>query len=232
MGERMPACHYIAPDFNPDNVSRRTKPRHGQHQVRFMLPFAIQCTTCGDYMFQGTKCNCRKEVCYGEFYLNNPVFRLYMHCKNCFSEITIKTDPKNLDYAVEQGAQRHFEPWRDLQIAAAQENKRKMAGTMIQQVEEKTADTQREMDQMKELERLRATSKKLDKANLDEIIAKGKETSLENQLTEEDQKKIDNFEQEKGKVTVKTPNPFASSGIQSNAFSKKKSLIAYDDDDD
>ena len=31
----------------------------------------------------------------------------------CSAEITFKTDPKNTDYAVEHGASRNFEPWRE-----------------------------------------------------------------------------------------------------------------------
>lgn len=49
----------------------------------------------------------------GEDYLGIKIFRFYFHCKNCAAEISMKTDPKNSDYAMEQGATRNYEPWRD-----------------------------------------------------------------------------------------------------------------------
>ena len=64
MGERRVQSSYIPSDFDPSRVGRRSKPINGQHDVRFMLPMSIQCKNCGDYMFQGTKANGRKELCY------------------------------------------------------------------------------------------------------------------------------------------------------------------------
>ncbi|KAH0787807.1 Coiled-coil domain-containing protein [Histomonas meleagridis] len=202
MGERKPACHYIPPDFDPKRPARRCKPQNGQHQVRFMLPMSLQCKNCGDYMFLGTKVNCRKELCYDEFYLGINVYRIYMHCKSCYAEITLKTDPKNCDYIVEQGATRHFEPWRDFYIQQAMDEKTKMLGNKIQQVEESTVDTQREMDQLRELERLRAVSNKQNKTNIEKIIAKEEKQDV---LTDEDKKKIENFEEDQKKLRKERP---------------------------
>ena len=51
---------------------------------------------------------------------NNPtlplpvqVFRFYFRCSACAAELTMKTDPANSDYAMERGASRNYEPWRD-----------------------------------------------------------------------------------------------------------------------
>ena len=199
MGERKPACHYIPSDFDPTKPARRCKPQNGQHQVRFMLPMSLQCKNCGDYMFIGTKVNCRKELCYNEFYLGINVYRIYMHCKSCYAEITLKTDPKNCDYIVEQGATRHFEPWRDFYISQAMEEKRKMLGTVMEKVEESTVDTQIEMEQLRELERLRAVSNKQDKVDLDAVKSR---IEVDKKLTSDDDAKLDNFESEQKKLRL------------------------------
>ena len=41
------------------------------------------------------------------------VYRFYLRCSACSAEITFKTDPANTGYAVEAGATRNYEPWRD-----------------------------------------------------------------------------------------------------------------------
>lgn len=210
MGERKPSCHYIPHDFDPSKSIRRCKPQNGQHQVRFMLPFAIQCSNCGEYMFSGTKANCRKELCYTEFYLGEiNVYRLYMHCKSCYAEITIKTDPKNLDYIVEKGATRHFEPWRNFQVQLAMEEKEKLMGTKLKQVELKTADMERDVNGLHELERLKAASNKQAGFVLEEIPDGMYQTdggsSPQRSLTESDQAKIDNFERLKAERAKRRP---------------------------
>lgn len=37
------------------------------------------------------------------------IFRFYIKCTLCSTEITFKTDPKNADYTAEHGASRNFE---------------------------------------------------------------------------------------------------------------------------
>ena len=41
------------------------------------------------------------------------VFRFYFRCSKCGAEMSMKTDPKNSDYIMEQGATRNYEPWRE-----------------------------------------------------------------------------------------------------------------------
>ena len=66
-----------------------------------MLPFSLQCGTCGEYIYRGTKFNAMKEEA-GE-YLGIPVWRFYFRCSNCSAEMAMKTDPKNADYVCELG---------------------------------------------------------------------------------------------------------------------------------
>ena len=233
MGERKPINHYIPWDFDPTKPARRCKPQHGQISVRWMLPMSIRCTNCGDYMFQGTKANCRKELCYKEFYLGINVYRIYMHCKACYAEITFKTDPKNCDYIIEKGATRHFEPFRKLQVENALDEKRRMLGTKVQEAEEQAIDTQKEMDQMRELERLHAVSNKEEKANFKEILRKKIEEGVDSTLTEADREKIASFEEAKKSELIKRASQIPMSSGMSNFLkpslnrwtSKDESLI-------
>ncbi|KAL4584096.1 hypothetical protein LXL04_008686 [Taraxacum kok-saghyz] len=104
MAERRLLNKYYPPDFDPAKIPRRRIPKNQQIKVRFMLPMSIRCSTCGNYIYEGTKFNSRKEDVIHD--------RFYFKCTTCSSEITVKTDPQNSDYIVESGAARTFKPWR------------------------------------------------------------------------------------------------------------------------
>lgn len=69
-----------------------------------MLPMSVRCSTCGTFMYKGTKFNTRKEDAVGEDYLGIQVFRFYYRCPHCAAEFCMKTDPKTSDYIMEKGA--------------------------------------------------------------------------------------------------------------------------------
>lgn len=64
-----------------------------------------QCTACGEVIYSGRKINARKERT-DLMYNDITVYRFYIECARCSQEITFKTDPKNMDYEVEKGANR------------------------------------------------------------------------------------------------------------------------------
>ncbi len=107
---------YYPPEFDPSQIART--PKHLRPTgpktiaVRLMAPFSMKCTSCGEYIYKGRKFNARKETT-DEKYLNITIYRFYIRCTRCSSEITFKTDPKNMDYTCERGAKRNFESWRD-----------------------------------------------------------------------------------------------------------------------
>jgi len=232
MGEKRVSSFYISSDFNPSGAGRKSKPQNGQHDLRFMLPMAIKCNHCGEYMFAGTKVNSRKELCYGEFYLGIAVYRIYLHCKSCYSEITIKTDPQNSDYLVEKGATRHFEPFREIQKKMVEEEKEKHSGSAIYQVEESAVDQKREMNQQDELMRLEMRSLRRKKPRISDIRRIHREESvLNSNLSTEDKIKINEFEGKKEEEFIeKSSKIMHIHGFGDNRW-KKTSLLIDDSDD-
>lgn len=193
MGQRRVSSYYIPPNFDPSDTGRKSKPKNGQHDTRFMLPMAIKCNNCGFIMGPGTKANSRKEIAYGQDYLGITVYRLYIHCKECYGEIVLKTDPENSDYIVESGGTRHFEPWRDFRIEQAKELKEKLSGSRIKEVEKTRSDTMRDINQTAELDMI--TKKGLHQrrpklSDLDKIY-KNSDTIVH--LSESDKKIVENF---------------------------------------
>ena len=58
-----------------------------------------------------------KETVENETYLGIEIVRFFFKCKNCFSFIAFKTDPKNHDYIVENGGRRKYDAYRDAEAA-------------------------------------------------------------------------------------------------------------------
>ena len=108
-------CRYFPPDFDPADLPKGQRGKDNSMKVRMMLPMTVRCTTCGEFMYKGTKFNCKKEDVVGQDYLGLQIFRFYMRCRKCSAEITYITDPQNLDYKVEHGATRNFEQWKQEQ---------------------------------------------------------------------------------------------------------------------
>ncbi|PIN10264.1 hypothetical protein CDL12_17147 [Handroanthus impetiginosus] len=86
-----------------------------------MLPIRIRCSTCGNYIYKGTKFNSREEDVVGETYLGIQLFRFHFMCIKYSAEITFKTDPKNSDYVIESCIKenRTLEPKKEMDILAA-----------------------------------------------------------------------------------------------------------------
>lgn len=129
------------------------------------------------------------------FYSPFPSF--YIRCPRCSAEITFKTDPKNSDYACEIGAARNFEPQRaedtaNASAAAAREEEE--ANNPMRALENRTADSRRELDIINSLEDLRSINAMKEKAkssgDVIEWFNKEKEALEKRQEEDEEEEEI------------------------------------------
>ena len=65
-----------------------------------LIVCSSRCNTCKDYIYKGKKFNSRKEDVMDEFYLGLRIFRFYIKCPRCVSEIAFKVKTKNLSITV------------------------------------------------------------------------------------------------------------------------------------
>ncbi|OQR80759.1 coiled-coil domain-containing protein 94 [Achlya hypogyna] len=175
MGERKVLNKYFPPDFDPSLIPRRKQPKNMQIEVRMMLPFSIQCSTCGEYMYRGKKFNSRKEDVLEEDYHGIKIFRFYIRCITCASEITFKTDPQHGDYVAEHGCQRNFEPWREKDAdeeKMLKEREEEEKGDSMKALENRTLDSKREMDILDALDEIKAINQRHAKVDTDALLAK------------------------------------------------------------
>ena len=113
MAERKVLNKYYPPDFDFTKLEKNKRPKDKQDNVRMMMPMSVRCDACGNFIYEGTKFNMRKETCLDEDYLGIKVFRFYFKCPRCHGEISMKTDPRQHDYVCELGASRNYDPLRD-----------------------------------------------------------------------------------------------------------------------
>lgn len=173
MGERKVLNKYYPPDFDPAKIPRRKQLPNQQMKVRMMLPMSVRCSTCGNYIYKGTKFNSRKEDAVGENYLGIQIFRFYFKCTKCSAEIAYKTDPKNSDYVVESGATRNFEPWRGKDEELEKERHKREAeemGDAMKSLENRTLDSKREMDILAALDEMKSMKSRHATVSVDAML--------------------------------------------------------------
>ena len=110
---------------------------------------------------------------WGEEYLGVKIFRFYLKCTRCSGEFTIKTDPKNSDYACETGVSRNFEPWRE-RDQAIEEMKAKRdkeeEGDAMKALENRTVDSKIEMDILDALDEIKSLNAKNAKLDPEQVL--------------------------------------------------------------
>ncbi|UZJ54974.1 hypothetical protein CBS101457_004294 [Exobasidium rhododendri] len=187
MSERKVLNKYFPPDFDPSKVPRRKIAKDKQEVIRLMAPFSMRCNTCGEYIYAGKKFNGRKETVQGEDYYGIKIFRFYIKCPTCSSEITFKTDPRNTDYTVEHGVSRNFEPWREGKDLGDDKDGKDGTDPLAHLLEEegvvesddedpmkalekRTQESKREMEVMDALQDIRSRNARLDRVNVDDVL--------------------------------------------------------------
>ncbi|CAH9062649.1 unnamed protein product [Cuscuta europaea] len=194
MGERKVLNKYYPPDFDPAKIPRRRQPKNQQMKVRMMLPMSVRCSTCGNYIYKGTKFNSRKEDAVGETYLGIQIFRFYFKCTKCSAEIAYKTDPKNSDYVVESGATRNFEPWRDQDEVLDKEKQKREAeemGDAMKSLENRTLDSKREMDILAALDEMKSMKSRHATVSVDAMLEALRDSTEEKERkTEEEEEAL------------------------------------------
>ncbi|KAJ2884805.1 Pre-mRNA-splicing factor cwf16 [Coemansia aciculifera] len=194
MAERKVLNKYIPPDFDPAKIPRLRLGKSRQIKVRLMAPFSMRCETCGQWIGKGTKFNARKESVEGEKFHSIQIYRFYIRCQRCAAEITFKTDPENVNYEVEKGALRNFEPWREEKALNEEQQQTKdeeEENNPIKALENRTEQSRREMDIMDALDELRtqnARGERVAEADVLEAIAdRGEEEEELRRLAEEEE---------------------------------------------
>ena len=89
--------------------SRAKNIQHGVLVVRFEMPFAIWCSTCpacssSAIIGQGVRFNAQKK--HVGKYFSSPIWSFRMKHTACGGWIELRTDPKNSDFIVTEGAKR------------------------------------------------------------------------------------------------------------------------------
>jgi Fe-S-cluster-containing dehydrogenase component len=80
-----------------------TKSRKNKSQTRFCMPFTIKCTICNEFIYKNKRHNTiQEEIKRGDYY-GIKVYRFIFKCTGCKNNISIKTDPKNGEYVIEDG---------------------------------------------------------------------------------------------------------------------------------
>jgi hypothetical protein len=200
MGDRKEINKYIPPDFDPKHLVNVRIKKQSKVLIRFMLPFGVQCSTCGEFMGSGKKFNAKKEQ--AGSYLNIKRFRFYWKCNVCSTELVMSTDPKNQDYKLESGGTRIFDINRAIDKEVAEqdeEDQRKEEGNdAMTAMEAKAEASRREMDSLAALETLQASGERNRGIGPDQIMKRLKESdaSVSNVVNEQVLKTLKEQEEE------------------------------------
>ncbi|KAF2439452.1 DUF572-domain-containing protein [Karstenula rhodostoma CBS 690.94] len=158
MGRYYPPDASAAPTFNAaPPLSARTKP-NGALTVRFELPFAVWCAHCKPpaIVGQGVRFNAEKKKV-GNYY-STPIWSFRMKHTACGGWWEIRTDPKNAEYVVVEGATRRNygeekEGEGEMRFLSAEERERRRedAFAMLEGKKDEAAEKKEHVKRVEEL---------------------------------------------------------------------------------
>ena len=96
-------------------------------------------------------------------HLGLRIYRFYIRCTACVSEIVFRTDPANTDYVLEAGATRNFEALAKAEKIAEEQQKaraQELIDNPMKMLEERTEQSKNEMARMEALEELQDLNKR------------------------------------------------------------------------
>jgi len=138
-----------------------------------MAPFNMKCNTCHEYIYKGKKFNARKEDVENEDYLGIRIYRFYIKCTRCLSEISFKTDPASTDYVIEAGATRNFMALKLAEEQAMREieaEKEEERTNPMKLLENRTKASRGEIEMVETLEELKELNKRKVVVNFDDML--------------------------------------------------------------
>nr|CAG4652253.1 EOG090X0G3U [Triops cancriformis] len=190
MSERKVLNKYYPPDFDPSKIPRVKQEKNRQFTVRLMAPFNMKCNTCGEYIYKGKKFNARKEDVENQNYLGLRIYRFYIKCTCCLSEISFKTDPESTDYVIEAGATRNFMALKlaeEQALREEQEAKEEEASNPMKLLENRTNQSKSEIELVETLEELKELNQRQQIINYDNLLKKYETERMETMRKEEEE---------------------------------------------
>ncbi|PAA52448.1 hypothetical protein BOX15_Mlig032542g6 [Macrostomum lignano] len=192
MTERKVLNKYYPPDYDPSRIPKlprdKNKSRNNKtFSIRTMAPCNMRCASCGEYIYKARKFNSRMEIAEGETYMGLRIYRFYIRCPGCCSEITWKTDLENGDYTIEHGAKRNFEALRTaemLERKRLEEEEAEDAKDPMKQLEKRTSQSKREMEMLETLQDVKELNKRNAGSDIVDTVIRDVESR---RITEEQQ---------------------------------------------
>lgn len=192
-----------------------------------MAPCNMRCTTCGEYIYKGRKFNARKEDVDDMNYLGLRIYRFYIKCTACVSEICFRTDPENTDYVLESGATRNFEALKRAEEQAERErdaHQEDLENNPMKMLEERTQASKNEMELAEALDELREINRRTIAVDYDGMLKKYDDiraTELEN-MEREDEDFVKAVFSKEGDVKVKRLLDDGTSSSESDTESAER----------
>ncbi|KAK3608430.1 hypothetical protein CHS0354_035431 [Potamilus streckersoni] len=229
MSERKVLNKYYPPDFDPSKIPKRKQARNHVFNIRIMAPFNMRCNTCGEYIYKGKKFNSRKENVDNEDFLGLRIFRFYIKCPRCVSEIAFKTDLERTDYALEAGATRLFEAERLAQEMAEKERKEKEEDELnpMKLLENRTKASQFEIEQIDALEELKEINSKKSQIDHESMIKmhQAYEEHLQRLQEEQEENEIRAIFGDKNEEAVKRLHDDSDSELEEPSIKKINTVV-------